>query len=53
MAAVLAALAVAALDTPTLPLVEINAQLGDEVTDCFELPLDRTFVKISEARIPL
>ncbi len=49
VAAVLAALSVAALDTPTLPLVEINAQPGDEVPGCSELPLDRTFVKVSEA----
>ena len=49
MTAVLAALSIAALDTPTLPLVEINAQPGDEASDCSELPLDRTFVKVSEA----
>jgi len=49
VAAVLAALSVGALDTPTLPLVEINAQPGDEVPGCSELPPDRTFVKVSEA----
>ena len=49
VAAVLAALSIAALDTPTLPLVEINAQPGDEVPDCSELSLDKTFVKVSEA----
>jgi hypothetical protein len=49
VAAVLAALCVAAQDTPTLPLVEINSQPGAEVPDRSELPLDRTFVKVSEA----
>lgn len=48
MTAVLAALSIAALDTPTLPLVEINAQPGDEAPGCSELSLDRTFVKVSE-----
>jgi hypothetical protein len=49
VAAVLAAVCTAALDTPTLPLVEINAQPGDEVAGCSELQLDGVFVKVSEA----
>ena len=49
MAAVLAALSAAALDIPILPLVEINTEPGYEVSDCSELPLNKTFVKVSEA----
>ena len=44
-----AAICIAALDTPALPLVEINAQPGDEVAECSELQLYRVFVKVSEA----
>lgn len=47
-AAVFAALCIAALDTPTLPLVEVKAE-SDIVPDCSELPKDRIFVKVSEA----
>ena len=55
VAAVLAALSIAALDTPTLPLVEINAQPGDEVPDCSELSGQdfREGLRSSEPRVPL
>ncbi|MBA3473111.1 MAG: hypothetical protein H0T57_07755 [Rubrobacter sp.] len=48
VAAVFAALCIAALDAPTLPLVEVKAE-SDVLPDCSELPKDRTFVKVSEA----
>ena len=48
VAAVFAALCIAALNTPTLPLVEVKAE-SDALPDCPELPKDRTFVKVSEA----
>jgi len=48
VAAVFAALCIAALNAPTLPLVEVNAE-SDVLPDCSELPKDRTFVKVSEA----
>jgi hypothetical protein len=48
VAAVFAALCVAALDAPTLPLVEIRAE-SDVLPDCSELPKDRTSVKVYEA----
>lgn len=48
VAAVFAAVRVAALNAPTLPLVEVNAE-SDVLPDCSELPKDRTFVKVSEA----
>jgi hypothetical protein len=48
VAAVFAAVCVAALNAPTLPLVEVNAE-SDFLPDCSELPKDRTFVKVSEA----
>ena len=47
-AAIFAAVRVAALNAPTLPLVEVNAE-SDVLPDCSELPKDRTFVKVSEA----
>ncbi|MDQ4062985.1 MAG: hypothetical protein M3122_03615 [Actinomycetota bacterium] len=45
---ILAAVCIAALDTPTLPLVEIRAE-SDTIPDCSDLPKDRAFVKVSEA----
>ncbi len=48
VAAVFAALCIAALNAPTLPLVEVKAE-SDALPDCSELPKDRTFVKVSEA----
>ncbi len=45
---ILAAVCIAALDTPTLPLVEIRAE-SDTIPDCSDLPKDRLFVKVSEA----
>jgi hypothetical protein len=48
VAAVFAALCIAALNAPTLPLVEVRAE-SDVLPDCSELPKDRTFVKVSEA----
>lgn len=48
VASVFAALYIAALNTPTLPLVEVKAE-SDALPDCSELPKDRTFVKVSEA----
>jgi hypothetical protein len=48
VAAVFAALCIAALNSPTLPLVEVQAE-SDFLPDCAELPKDRTFVKVSEA----
>jgi hypothetical protein len=47
LAAVFAALCIAAVGTPSLPLVEINTPPGAAIHDCSELPKDRTFVKVS------
>ncbi len=47
-ATVLAAVCIAALDTPTLPLVEIRAE-SDTIPNCLDLPTYRVFVKVSEA----
>jgi hypothetical protein len=47
--AVFAALCIATLDTPNLPLVEINSPLDDTTLNCSELPKDRTFVKVSQS----
>ncbi len=48
VAAVFAALCIAALNAPTLPLVEVRAE-SDVLPDCSELPKERTFVMVSEA----
>ena len=48
VAAVFAAACVAALNAPTLPLVEVKTE-SDVLPNCSELPKDRTFVKVSEA----
>src|SRR4028118_1361010 len=48
VAAVFAAVRVAALNAPTLPLIEVNAE-SDVLPDCSEPPKDRTCVKVSEA----
>lgn len=47
-AAVFAAICMATLDTPTLPLVETRAE-SDAIPGCSDLPKDRIFVKVSEA----
>lgn len=47
--AVLAALCIATLNAPALPLVEINARPGAVSADCSDLPADTTFVKVYEA----
>ncbi|MEJ7871757.1 MAG: hypothetical protein WKF67_05825 [Rubrobacteraceae bacterium] len=47
-ATVIAAVCIAALDTPTLPLVEIRAE-SDTLPSCSDLQTDRVFVKVSEA----
>ncbi len=47
-AAVLAALCIATLNAPALPLVEINAQPGAVSADCSDLPPETTFVKVYE-----
>lgn len=49
VAAVFAAVRVAALNAPTLPLVEVNAE-SDVLPDCSELPKDRTCVKSPKHR---
>ena len=49
IATVFAALCLATLDTPNLPLVEVNAKQDSAIPDCSELPKERTFVKVSEA----
>ena len=47
--ALFAALCLATLDAPDLPLVEVNAKHDAAVPDCSELPQNSTFVKVSEA----
>lgn len=47
LAAVFAALCIAAVGTPSLPLVEINTPPGAAIHDCSELPKERTFVKVT------
>jgi peptidoglycan/LPS O-acetylase OafA/YrhL len=47
LAAVFAALCIAAVGTPSLPLVEINTPPGAAIHECSELQKDRTFVKVS------
>jgi len=47
VAAVFAALCIAALNAPTLPLVEVRAELAI-LLDCSEPLKDRTFVKVSK-----
>jgi hypothetical protein len=50
IAAVFAALCIATLDTPNVPLVEVNASPDSAIPDCSELPkIDRTFVKLSQS----
>jgi hypothetical protein len=47
--AVFAALCIATLDTPDLPIVEPNSPRGDTTFNCSELSKDRTFVKVSRS----
>jgi hypothetical protein len=47
--AVFAALCIATLDTPNLPLVRINSPPDDTTLNCSELPKDRTFVKVAQS----
>jgi len=49
IAALFAALCIATLDTPNLPLVEVNAPRAGAIPDCSELPQNRTFVKVSQS----
>jgi hypothetical protein len=48
VAAAFAAVCIAALSAPTLPLVEANAE-SDSLPDCSELPKERTVAKVSAA----
>ena len=47
IAAIFAALCIAAVGTPSLPLVEINTPPGAAGRECSELSADNTFVKVS------
>ena len=49
IAALFSALCIATLDTPNVPLVEINASPDSALPDCSKLPKDRTFVKLSQS----